>query len=313
VNGAGMKYDLGALAARIGNMAFRRTGTGRRGTACLAPWAWLLLVAGLLPAAPALAQQAPRLAHRAFIYWGYNRAQYTASDIRFTGSGYDFTLHDVRASDKPEGFSVNNYFNPRNIWIPQYNYRAGWFLDQHWSLSLGLDHMKYVVDRGQRVLRTGYINAGRWPGQAADNGEGELQLEPEVLSYEHTDGLNLLSVDADHYSLLWASGTGRHGCWFTQGLFAGAMIPRTDVRLFGEGLNNKFHLAGYGVGAQLGLFAVLHERVFARAAVRAGFVDLPGVLTTGKSEDRASQHFWFVEENVVLGVLIGRGKEPATP
>jgi hypothetical protein len=40
--------------------------------------------------------------------------------------------------------------------------------------------------------------------------------------------------------------------------------------------------------------------------VRAGYIDLPSVLTTGRSSDRASQHFWFVEENAMLGVLIGK-------
>jgi hypothetical protein len=84
------------------------------------------------------------------------------------------------------------------------------------------------------------------------------------------------------------------------------MIPRSDVRLFGEGINNKFHLAGYGAGAQVGVFALFHDRFFLRAAVKGGYIELPSVLTTGSDTDRARQRFWFVQEYAVLGVMIGK-------
>lgn len=272
--------------------------------------AWPLLALALSAAVPAMvrAQEAPRLRHRVFLYWGYNRAQFTRSDIHFQGTGYDFTLYDVAAKDKPEAFTLANYFKPANIWIPQYNYRAGWFVNGHWSLSLGLDHMKYVVQGGQRVRASGHIGQ-ELPGGGGPGADlNDVELTPDFLTYEHTDGLNLLSVDLDHYSLLWAGGNGRHALYFTEGILAGPVIPRTDVRLLGEGLNNRFHLAGYGLGAQLGLFALFHDRLFLRANARAGFINLPDVLTTGQGQDRARQHFWFVQENVVLGVLLGKSR-----
>jgi hypothetical protein len=254
----------------------------------------------------ATAQTTPHLTHRVFAYWGYNRAQFSASSIHFTGADYDFILHDVLAKDKPEAFTLNNYFNPKNIWIPQYNYRVGWFFNDRWSFSLGLDHMKYVVVQGQQVALNGTIAPSRSAAYATSGETGEARLTPDFLTYEHTDGLNLLGFDVDHYSLLTHSGNGKHALYLTQGIFAGPVIPRTDVRLFGEGINNKFHLAGYGAGLQLGVFALVADRMFLRANVRGGYIELPSVLTTGMSDDRASQHFWFIQENVVLGVLIGK-------
>lgn len=267
-----------------------------------------IAVALLLAAGPRLHAQevtGPKLKGRLFAYWGYNRAQFTPSNIHFTGPGYDFILHDVVANDRPEPFSLGGYFAPKNMWIPQYNYRVGWFLNDHWSFSIGLDHMKYVVQEYQHVQLTGTISSERSPVYASTEAH-DVEITPDLLLYEHTDGLNLLALDADHYGHLWTSTSGRHALHLTQGLFIGPVIPRTDVRLFGEGLNNRFHLAGYGAGAQLGLFAVFFDRVFARANVRAGYIELPSVLTTGTAEDRARQHFWFVQENVVLGVLIGK-------
>ena len=89
------------------------------------------------------------------------------------------------------------------------------------------------------------------------------------------------------------------------------MIPRTDVRLFGEGINNRFNVAGYGAGAQAGFFAVFWDHLFLRVAAKAGYIELPNVLTTGEAGNSARQRFWFVQEYAVLGVLIGQGRVKA--
>ncbi|MBP6313506.1 MAG: hypothetical protein KA408_14620 [Flavobacteriales bacterium] len=237
-----------------------------------------------------------------FVYWGYNRSMYSWSDIHFDGSNYDFTLRHVQASDRPVPFSVKEYFDPKNIWIPQYNYRLGYFLKDRWAISLGLDHMKYVVDQGQIVRMDGTVSPERSARYGADAGlSRDVVIEPELLTYEHSDGLNLLSVDLDHYDLLWKSKNERYYLRVYEGLHAGPVIPRTDVRLFGEGINNRFNIAGYGVGAQVGLHLTFLKHFFIRNTLKAGWIDLPNVLTTGESEDRAGQHFWFVQHAVVLG------------
>lgn len=232
-----------------------------------------------------------------FVHWGYNRAWYGPSDIHFSGDGLDITMHRVKAFDRPEPFSFATYFGPTTIWIPQYNYRAGYFLNDRWSVSLGLDHMKYVVAQGQRVTWEGKATkamAGQWPKE-------EVEITPDLLQYEHTDGLNLLSVDLDHYHTLWASANGRQRLMLFEGLFVGPVIPRTDVRLFGEGINNKFHVAGWGAGSQAGAHFGLCKWMYLRTTVKGGYIGLPNVLTTGRRADRADQHFLFAQWNVVLG------------
>ena len=267
----------------------------------------LICAAHLVVAPTAFAQASvgPHLKHRVFASWGYNRAQYSVSNIHFEGPGYDFILHDVAAQDAPKPFSLGVYLDPADITLPQYNYRAGWFLNEHWSFSLGMDHMKYVVAQGQDVRITGTISADRSQAYAGTE-EHRITLTEDFLIYEHTDGLNLVSLDADHYDRLWNASSGKHALFLTEGAFISPVIPRSDVRLFGVGINNKFHLAGYGAGAQLGVFAVFWDRLFLRAAVKGGYIELPDVLTTGTSEDRARQRFWFVEEYAVFGVLIGK-------
>ncbi len=236
-----------------------------------------------------------------FVYWGYNRSGYSWSNIHFNGPDYDFTLRHVIATDRPSAFSFNAYFNPHNIWLPQYNYRIGLFLNEHWSLSLGLDHMKYVMVQDQTVRMDGWVANTRSDHYAMADGTHEVKLTKDFLTYEHTDGLNLLCFDMDHYDALWMSRNGRQRLHAFEGAHLGMLIPRSDVRLFGEGVNNVFHIAGVGGGAQLGLHFTFCEHLFLRATARGSWIELPSVLTTGTSEDRASQHFWAYQGNVAFG------------
>ena len=245
---------------------------------------------------------APPLEGRLFLHWGYNRAIFTNSDIQFTGADYDFTLRDVQAFDRPEDLGVKTYLGPTTLWIPQYNYRIGYFLSDRWSVSLGLDHMKYVVAQNQEVQMDGY---------ARNTGTGELSqaqqvtITPDFLQYEHTDGLNLLSIDGDHYDHLWSSANGKQVLHVFEGGFIGPVIPRTDVRLYGVGINNKFHLAGWGAGVQGGLHFTFCRVLYLRTTAKGGYIDLPDVLTTGNDPDRASQHFFFAQWNAAFGATIG--------
>ncbi len=95
-----------------------------------------------------------------FVYWGWNRASYSDSDIRFKGSDYDFTLTDVTAQDTPSKFTFSNYFGIKNLTIPQTNFRIGYFFKENYTISIGVDHMKYVVDNDQFVEIDGNINTG---------------------------------------------------------------------------------------------------------------------------------------------------------
>lgn len=248
-----------------------------------------------------------------FVYWGYNRSMYSTSDIHFSGPGYDFTLRQVKATDRPSDLSLDTYLNPRYIWLPQYNYRVGYFHRERWSLSLGLDHLKYVVQQGQQVRMDGWVSPSRSEVFAMSEGSREVTLDEDFLTYEHTDGLNLLSFDLDHYNALWSSRDQRQRLHLFEGLHLGMLIPRSDVQLFGEGVNNVFHIAGVGAGAQLGLHFTFLQHLFLRTTGRITWVDLPSVLTTGTAEDRADQIFWAYQWNVALGGQFHLGrKKPST-
>jgi hypothetical protein len=90
-----------------------------------------------------------------YIFWGGNRENFTKSDIRFKGADYDFTLYDVEATDKPKGWHVD-YINPGRMTIPQTNLRIGYFITDHYNISIGVDHMKYVMMQDKAVSYSGF-------------------------------------------------------------------------------------------------------------------------------------------------------------
>jgi len=71
-----------------------------------------------------------------YIYWGGNRETFSKSDITFSGTGYDFTLQDVSAHDKPKGWHID-YINPARMTIPQTNFRIGYFINDKYNISIG--------------------------------------------------------------------------------------------------------------------------------------------------------------------------------
>lgn len=90
-----------------------------------------------------------------YVYWGWNRGTYSNSDIRFKGDNYDFTLSNVTANDRPTEFGFNPYFRIDRITIPQTNYRIGYFFKENYTISIGVDHMKYVMNNDQNVKING--------------------------------------------------------------------------------------------------------------------------------------------------------------
>lgn len=126
-----------------------------------------------------------------FVFWGWNRAGFTNSDIRFKGNGYDFTLEKVVAHDRPSPLSWD-YVDPGSISIPQFNFRLGYFIKDNLALVIAQDHMKYVMDQDQSVDFKGKISD---PVYAAMVQNGKVNLaDGQFLTFEHTDGLNYVNV-----------------------------------------------------------------------------------------------------------------------
>lgn len=233
-----------------------------------------------------------------YAFWGWNRALFKTSDIRFTGDNYDFTLQDVRATDRPSAITVDKYLNPANITLPQTNFKFGYFFADNYSLSFGVDHMKYIMTNNQAVKIDGEINVGSEFDGVYDNDILDLEQEGFLL-FEHSDGLNFINFEVNKFEPLVQLDTHLSLSTLT-GLGLGIMLPRTNATLLGNERHDAFHMAGWGVTLKKGLELNYHS-FFTRLEVKVGYADLPDIRTTKNSNDKAEQEISFTEFDVVFG------------
>ncbi|AZA92352.1 Uncharacterised protein [Chryseobacterium nakagawai] len=239
-----------------------------------------------------------------FAFYGWNRAAFSNSDIRFKGNGYDFQLNNVTAQDRPTKFGLV-YFDPSWFTVTQYNFRIGYFIKDNLALVLGIDHMKYVMDQDQTVNFKGHISD---PEYAAMVQNGQVNLADEkFLTFEHTDGLNYENLGLEKYQslinkknvdLVWSYGAG-----------IGFMFPKSNVKLFGNERSDRFHVAGMGTDVRASLNLVLWDHVMVRVEGKAGYINMWDIKTTlNNKPDKAQQDFVFGQLMAGIGYTFNTKK-----
>ncbi len=233
-----------------------------------------------------------------YIYWGYNRAVYSNSDIHFHGGDFDFTVKNTVAKDRQSPFGVDPYFRINQITIPQYNYRIGYQFRSRLNISVGFDHMKYVVVQDQMAKVDGSITDinSRYSGVYRDS---DVKLSGDFLQFEHTDGLNYLNTELNRTTHLAVYK--KFDLYGTLGAGAGLMFPRTRAVILDRNVNDQWHFSGYGVSMKTGLNLSFNNHLFIQWELKAGYIDMPDIIIEAHSSDRASQHFNFVQTNILFG------------
>ncbi len=237
-----------------------------------------------------------------YVFWGGNRGYFTNSDIHFTGDDHDFTIYDVPSHDKPKGWHVD-YISPGRMTIPQTNFRLGYFINDHYNISIGVDHMKYVMYQDRAVDFEGtYPNEGTY-GETLPN--NQVFLTEEFLTFEHTDGLNYVNSEFsrvdDISSWFKLPNTDKVQINLTEGVGAGVLYPKSNVQMFGEDRHDEFHIAGFGLDVKAGLNFTFFKYFFLQTELKGGYINMNDIRTTADSRDRASQDFWFMETVIAFG------------
>ena len=233
-----------------------------------------------------------------FLSWGWNSGWYTDSDIHFTSDSYDFILSDVVATDRQTPFGLDPYFHPAKITIPQTNFRLGYFFRDRWNISLGFDHMKYVLKQDQFVSISGEINTGNtfYDGTYQDE---QIQLSGDFIQYEHTDGLNYINVEIRRIHQLTNNNFLNINA--ITGMGIGFLMPRTRTYLLGNFNRDAYKLSGYGLAPLVGLNLEIGKWFFLQSEYKMGYISMPGVRISNSGNGNASQSFFFRQWNYVFG------------
>jgi hypothetical protein len=253
-----------------------------------------------------------------YIFWGGNRGYYSDSDIHFKGANYDFTVNNAIAGDKPKGWHID-YINPGRMTIPQTNFRMGYFINDHYNISIGLDHMKYVMRQMPNASVTGTINLPATESGAIYNGvynetsvdfsenwtEFDTSVVPPFLTFEHTDGLNYVNTEIsrvdDVSKIFGIRNTDTFQISMTEGLGGGFIYPKTNAKVLGKERHDDFNVAGYGVSAKAGINFTFFKYFFIQTELKGGYINMNNIKTTYDSADSASQHFTFWETVIAFG------------
>lgn len=238
-----------------------------------------------------------------YVTWGYTRAAYSKSTIHFkdesghyhpyTGktANYDFTIYNVTAHDKSDFDKLGDVIN---ITIPQFVFRIGYSINSKWGIELNYDHTKYVVDDWQNARIKGQID-----GKHID---GDTILNPNrFLHFEHTDGANFWMINAVRRWQMYKPSRNFVLSWVLKP-GGGVVIPRTDVTIFGERLNNNWHLAGWIVGVETGIRMEFLRNGFFEFVTKGSYADYMHCLVLGKGNGEANHHIFTGQLTATLGL-----------
>ena len=240
---------------------------------------------------------------RFYVYWGWNRGYFSDSDINFKGDTYDFTLFDVVAKDRQSKFSLETYFKPSSLTVPQTNFGVGYYFRDKWIFTISMDHMKYVVQTAQEVKIDGYIR------EMHDIYDGEysnenIVIQPSFLQMEHTDGLNYFNFGISRADNLlqkckWARN--KIELQIVEGFETGLLIPSSDITLLRQDDINTYHFAGWGASLKTGLHLTLFKHYFLHGEIKGGYINLFDILTSSVGNNKATQDFFFIQTTIQFG------------
>ena len=187
--------------------------------------------------------------------------------------------------------------------IPQTNFHIGYHISDHYTISAGVDHMKYVMKNGQTVKMNGYINGSNTSHDGTYNNTDKL-LSEDFLTFEHTDGLNYVVVEGaridDISRLFGIRNTDILQVNLTEGIGFGALYPKTNTKLLNKERYDEFHIAGTGVNAKAGLHLTFFKYFLIIGELKGGYINMYDVRTTYDIADKAKHDFFFFE--TVLGI-----------
>jgi hypothetical protein len=247
-------------------------------------------------------QEGKPLFQEIYISWGYHRGYHGVSDVQFKTPEGTFTVHDAAGKDRPTPFTFDEYFNPKNISIPQYNLEIGFMFNSKWGIELQHDHMKWVFDNKRPYEMSGeydHLVAVKNADPSADwdsiemvpFSEAKARKDGSWMAFEHSDGYNYPSIGVVRKFDLYSTKNNAVAVSGLVGGGVGLMIPKTKVMFHQdqawnwEGLDNKFHIAGGGAHLNAKLRVTLLTKFYVQAVARGTYIKVKDALVDG-SESR---------------------------
>ncbi len=239
-----------------------------------------------------------------FGYWGYNRSAYTKSNLRLVGQGYDFTLKNATAHDN-QSHRFEEYIDLGNITVPQFNGRIGYYFKNHYAISFGYDHMKYIFDDGNRVLLDGHIDPGLDTVWSGDYNNQAVITNRDNFHYENSNGLNYLHFELMRSDMLYHTKNTKFAISTNFGIGMGGLLSFNDFNFEQQKDMVTISLSGYAVSAHVGLRFEFFNHFFLQTEGSGGFMHQVHVHTRPNDREAyATQKYGYVMGHIVGGFFL---------
>lgn len=248
-----------------------------------------------------------------FISWGYNRSAYTKSNLKLQGQGYNFDMQYVKARDNQSPLNSGDY-SLTKLSVPQYNFKIGYYYKQKWSISLGVDHMKYIFSDNNKVVVSGnlsYQSKYVSLGNNINYGSAPILLknittDRDVFHYENSKGLNYIHGELGLSEKLFvADKKGDIIISSNVGFGAGLLLSYTNLLFDGVQHETTKSLSGYGLSTFAGLRLEFLKRIYLYSNFSVGFLHKVHEKTSMIDEVAyASQYFGYSQIEAGLGLLL---------
>lgn len=233
-----------------------------------------------------------------YILWGWNNTHYENSDIHFKGDNYDFTLKDINATGEQSAISADYYLNPSKIGEPQSTFKIGYFSDDDYAISFGVDNFGCDFDGNQLVTIDGTINTGSDFDGTYNNEQIDVQQEG-FLNFNHSTGLKYFNMEWTRFKTLHSFSNQLHLSGLA-GIGAGIVTLKSQSTLLNKSPYGKFHFSGWGSTLKAGI-EMNYNGFFTRSEVKVGYIDLSHIRTSMSPNDKASQAFKYRQINLLVG------------
>ncbi len=157
------------------------------------------------------------------------------------------------------------------------------------------------MDQGQTVKMSGIIDSSASATYVGGYVNKDQLLTKDFLRFEHTNGLNLVTIEAEYLLPIYHTRKDWLQIGWNFGIGGVFVVTKTDVKVIGIGTDNRFHLSGVCIPIKTGPRIDIWKYFFIAFEGKVGYMHLPWVIINNDAPDRADHNFSFIEYYGVLG------------
>ena len=193
---------------------------------------------------------------------GYNRSAYGLSDFSVAANNYNFTMHDVRFTDNPDGAPISSFFGTEGFSNFQVGAQLGYFIKKNWALGLGFERYNFFIPSDNILRFSGNFAPGSHSIYSGNYESEPIAMVDNYLNYRQSQGVSYIQINALRVDELFANKQGTFQLASIAGLGAGVLVADAIYTFDGFTSTNVVSVSGFGFNTYGGVRLNFWKHVF---------------------------------------------------